>query len=197
MIFPMTTAKKPDPRVFKTQLAVRDTARALFEEEGAAALTHQRVAQRSGIGRATVYRHWPGTTDLLAEALRAVQEPLLRPGRGPLRTWLRREMLRLSVDLSEPTGTQFVAAIITTGDLDPRIAELRDDLMSRTILTLTAMLERFGTNDADAQLNPEFLLTQLVGPLIVQASIMRHQVDRRFVDQVIDTALGTSVRENP
>ncbi|OZG28869.1 TetR family transcriptional regulator [Williamsia sp. 1138] len=186
----MTVAKSSDPRVSRTQAAVRDTARALFEEEGAAGLTHQRVAQRSGVGRATIYRHWPETVDLLSEALQTVDEPLLRPGRGPLRAWLRREMTRLATDLAEPTGTQFVAAIITSADSDPRIASIRDDLMRRTVHTLASMLDRFEPTDSDEPSDPELLLTQLVGPLIVQVSIMRNRVDRRFIDQVINSALA-------
>jgi AcrR family transcriptional regulator len=188
----MTLAKEPDPRVFRTRAAVRETVRVLFEEEGAAALTHQRVAQRSGVGRGTIYRHWPDTVDLLSEALRTVDEPLLRPGRGPLRPWLRRELIRLAIELREPTGTQFLAAIITTSDLDPRIAGLRDDLMNRTVASLATMLDRFGDTTTGSRVDPEFLLTQLIGPLIVQVSIMRNQVGRDFIDRVIDKALAGS-----
>ena len=99
-------------------------------------------------------------------------------------------MTRLAIDLAQPTGTQFVAAIITSADSDPRIASIRDDLMQRTVHTLASMLDRFGTPETTNVSDPELLLTQLVGPLIVQVSIMRNRVDRRFIDQVIDSALA-------
>lgn len=186
----MNAAKEPDPRVFRTQTAVRDAVRELFEEGGTSALTHQRVAQRAGVGRATIYRHWPEPADLLSEALQNVEEPLLRLGPGPFRTWLRREMTRLADDLGEPAGVQWIAATITGADGDPRIAALRDDLMHRTVLALTAMLDRYGETGPENRPDPEFLLTQLVGPLIVQTTILRRRVNRRFIDQIIDSALA-------
>jgi len=39
-------------------------AAAILEEEGPTGVTHQRVAERAGVGRATAYRHWPQPVDL-------------------------------------------------------------------------------------------------------------------------------------
>jgi hypothetical protein len=103
-------------------------------------------------------------------------------------------LTRLAIELREPTGTQFLAAIITTSDLDPRIAGLRDDLMNRTMATLATMLDRFGDSTTGSRVDPQFLLTQLIGPLIVQVSIMRNQVGRDFIDRVIDEALPGNAR---
>lgn len=97
-------------------------------------------------------------------------------------------MTRLAMNLAEPTAKQFLAAIITSADTDPRIASLRDDLMRRTVDTLASMLDRVGGSET-AECDPELLLTQLVGPLIVQVSIMRNPVDRGFIDRVIDSTL--------
>src|SRR5437016_7314236 len=66
-ISPMRTAGKPDPRVVKSRETILSAARTLLQESGPAAVTHQRVAARAGVGRATVYRHWR-TPELLLSA---------------------------------------------------------------------------------------------------------------------------------
>ena len=63
----MRTAGKPDPRVVKSRETILSAARTLLQESGPAAVTHQRVAARAGVGRATVYRHWR-TPELLLSA---------------------------------------------------------------------------------------------------------------------------------
>ena len=103
-----------DARVVRTSALVRDAVRDLFEREGAGALTHQRVAERAGVSRATVYRHWPRPVDLVVEALGVAEHPLLHPCDGqPLREWLRRELVRAAADFARPVVQQFIAAIVS------------------------------------------------------------------------------------
>jgi hypothetical protein len=45
-----------------------------------------------GVGRATVYRHWPGPDQLLLDAMAQVDLPFFREPVSPVRPWLRREL---------------------------------------------------------------------------------------------------------
>jgi AcrR family transcriptional regulator len=184
----MNSAKTPDPRVSRTRAAVREAVRELFETEGAASLTHHRVAKHSGVGRATIYRHWPDTVDLLSEALATIDEPLLRLGPGPLRAWLRRELIRFADVLSQPVSLQFLAAIVASGNSDERIAALRDDLNSRMTQTLATKIKRSKRELVDG-IDPSLLLLQLVGPIILQVSVLRRPADRAFITHIVDVAL--------
>ena len=58
-----------DARVQRTRAAVRDALLSLVEEDGLGAVTHHRVAERAGLGRATVYRHFPTVESLVHEAI--------------------------------------------------------------------------------------------------------------------------------
>jgi AcrR family transcriptional regulator len=58
-----------DPRVARTRDAVVAAVRDLVQAAGIEAVTHQRVAEVAGVGRASVYRHWPDRTHLLLDAL--------------------------------------------------------------------------------------------------------------------------------
>jgi AcrR family transcriptional regulator len=50
-------------------------ARELLVGEGPGAVTHQRVAQEAGVGRATVYRHWPRPEQLLLDVMAGADLP--------------------------------------------------------------------------------------------------------------------------
>jgi hypothetical protein len=128
--------------------------------------------------------------DLLSEALTSIDEPFLHPGPGPLRTWLRRELTQFADVLNHPASLQFMSAIIANGDRDQRIADLRDELMRKTTRTLATKIERSRSRDLLDAIDASTLLLQLVGPIIVQVSILRRPADKRFIAGIIDAALA-------
>ena len=72
-----------DPRQARSRKAMLDAARELLAREGPAAVTHQRVARQAGVGRATVYRHWPRPEQLIY-AITLLQEKIQK-SRGTVR----------------------------------------------------------------------------------------------------------------
>lgn len=179
-----------DPRIARTRARVSDAVAALFEEEGAAELTHQRVAVRAGVARATVYRHWPRPVDLLAEALSRSPQPLLHEGRGPFRAWISREMRRAATQLAQPAATQFVAAVISTGSGDSEIRQLREDLNGRTARVMQSMMERaVAKGELTDRCRVDDLVAALLGPLIYRVAIQGGPADDAFLTGLVDGAL--------
>jgi AcrR family transcriptional regulator len=185
------SATSPDTRTVRVHEAVSTAIRELFEEDGSDALTHLRVAERAGVGRATVYRHWPRPLDLLMEALSVVDQPLLREGSGPLRSWLRGELARAGTELSGPAAQQFVAALISIGERVPAVAELRESLLNRTRAVLERALDRAVDADELAHRpDPDALLGRLLGPIIFETAIRQQPVSDDTIAEVVDAALG-------
>jgi AcrR family transcriptional regulator len=178
----------------RTRAAVHEALRSLFAEEGPAALTHQRVAQRAEVGRATIYRHWPRPVDLVTEALSVVDQPVFRSREGSsLRAWLGGELARFAADLAQPAATQFLATVIGTADQIQSVADLRDDLLRRISAVLgSGLAQAETTGDPDRRLDPDELLARLLGPVIFRVSIQQVAVDRDFIDRLVDGALGAA-----
>lgn len=177
----------------RTRAAVHEALRSLFAEEGPAALTHQRVAQRAEVGRATIYRHWPRPVDLVTEALSVVEQPVFRSREGSLRAWLGGELARFAADLAQPAATQFLATVIGTADQVQAVADLRDDLLRRISAVLRSGLaagEPGVTGETVRRIDPDELLAQLLGPVIFRVSIQQAAIDRDFIDRLVDAALG-------
>lgn len=73
-----------DPRRERTRSAALSAAVGLLAEGGMAQLTHQNVSRASGVGRTTVYRHWPTTPALVLDLLRTFRMPNFEPADGDL-----------------------------------------------------------------------------------------------------------------
>lgn len=174
----------------RTLAAVHEALRSLFAEEGPAALTHQRVAQRAEVGRATIYRHWPRPVDLVTEALTVIDQPVFRSREGALRAWLGGELARFAADLAQPAATQFLATVIGSADQVQAIADLRDDLLRRISAVLSSGLAPDAMGETGDRIDPDELLARLLGPVIFRVAIQQVPADRDFIDRLVDTALG-------
>ncbi|MFC2153638.1 TetR/AcrR family transcriptional regulator, partial [Actinomycetota bacterium] len=60
-----------DPRIERTRTVVMRTAIDIVAERGFQGASIDAIAQRSGVARSTIYRHWPDKSDLLLEAIGA------------------------------------------------------------------------------------------------------------------------------
>ena len=63
-----------DPRVERSRVTI---LRAALEELGAVGyggFTIESVAKRAGVGKSTIYRHWPDKLALIADAFRTLHE---------------------------------------------------------------------------------------------------------------------------
>src|SRR5207253_9637577 len=72
--------------------------------EGPGAITHQRVAQQAGVGRATVYRHWAAPEDLLRDVLYTAELPFFATPALLLRSCLHAELRQLADELALPAA---------------------------------------------------------------------------------------------
>jgi AcrR family transcriptional regulator len=198
------STERLDPRVDRTRRLVLDTVAQLIADEGVDSITHQRVADVSGVGRATLYRHWPTPADLLYEALADVEQPLLRPRDEPLLPWLRSELRRAASEMGSSTAIQFVAVLIARADHDPGAAELRRRVIDQNVMNLAIMVARArARGEIVGDPNPHDLYSQLLGPLLMRIVVEGRTASVGFVDHVIDSILAPlyeralSVSETP
>jgi AcrR family transcriptional regulator len=74
-----------DPRIERSRRVILE---AVLEELGAVgygSLTIEGVAARAGVGKSTIYRHWPGKLALVEDAFRTLKAQALIPDTGSLR----------------------------------------------------------------------------------------------------------------
>jgi AcrR family transcriptional regulator len=194
----MTETEPEDARVSRTRAAVADAVGSLFEEQGAVGLTHQRVAARAGVGRATVYRHWPKTVDLVTEALARADQPLLHLGDGPLRQWLLGELIRAAEQIAQPVSSQFIASMVATVDQSPAARLLRENLNRRTRLVVDQMLDQATANgELGSRPDTDELVATVLGAVMFRITIQQKDADSGYLGRLVDGALAEHWSEPP
>jgi AcrR family transcriptional regulator len=194
----MSETAPEDARVSRTRAAVADAVASLFEEQGALGLTHQRVAARAGVGRATVYRHWPKTVDLVTEALSRADQPLLHLGDGPLRQWLIGELIRAAEQIAQPVSSQFIASMVATVDQSPAARLLRENLNRRTRLVVDQMLDQATANgELSSRPDSDELVATVLGAVMFRITIQQKDADSGYLGRLVDGALAEHWSEPP
>ena len=74
----------------------------MFAEHGVEGLCIEKVAAQAGVGKATIYRRWPGKEDLLLDALAALKTPLPEPRGESVREDLVALMQAMAADVRRP-----------------------------------------------------------------------------------------------
>lgn len=180
-----------DPRAERSRQAILQAAAAIIEEEGYAAVSHQRVAERAGVGRATVYRHWGQLDDLLFDAVSSLRAPIFRSGSGTVREWLERELAHAGELFASPTVQHLIAILIDRGGGDTGFDAVRTELGRQADEQLAARLhEAVDTGELATSPDPTDLAARLLGPLLFRALLQSRPIDDNFVAEVVDRGLA-------
>jgi AcrR family transcriptional regulator len=118
-------ARPGRPRSEERGQAILDAALELVAEVGYDGLSMDALAERARASKATIYRHWSGKAEIVAEAVRCrAQEKLeVVPDTGSLRGDLL-ELLTSSCEVFAAEDGALMAAVLWAMRTDPVLAEL-------------------------------------------------------------------------
>jgi AcrR family transcriptional regulator len=177
-----------DPRAARSREAMLVAARELLVREGPGAVTHQRVAQEAGVGRATVYRHWARGEQLMLDAMSGADLPYFKDPELPLRPWFRRNLRALADELAAPPVAAMSLTFMQTAIWEPEAARRRD-ASNQTVIDRIGAAARLGVECGELKtgLDPRDLAALLVGPLVYRTTMQQGEVSDELVDTLIDS----------
>jgi|SRR5581483_7988571 len=185
------TDRNEDPRIARTRAAVVEATIELIHSDGVEAVTFQSVARRAGVGRATVYRHWATTDELIFEALAEIVSTWEFSGPGRLRETIVSEIDRRRAELNQQVVRIAFNAICSRAPHDDAAAKLRDRLVGSIATSLRASIE---AGEARGELRPgldaDVLTAEVFGAMTWRSFIMGRNVTRKFIEDVVDKALA-------
>lgn len=180
---------RTDPRVERTRAQVLTTARELFLTDGLGALTHLEVSRRSGVGRRTLYRHWPTTDDLVHDTLSSANFP--RGERvGDLDTDLRSHLHALRRALVDGPLAFVIHSLGERATIRPELREVRDRLVAEGCAPIREILhDAIADGTLPADLDVEAAAAQLEGPLFYRVLVHAEPIPDAAVDDLVDAFL--------
>jgi AcrR family transcriptional regulator len=170
--------------------AILRAARCLLFDEGAEALTHRRVADLAGVGRATVYRHWPDRVQLLRDACSAEMVAIHSAPTGVLREDLLAELEVLRVALTELGVGQVLVTCADRGPWEPELAEAKTALVGEgvsTIKTILSTAQMRGLLSADLDLDEG--VSRVVGPMVFRHLGLDQVISAESIKREVDAFL--------
>ena len=187
-----------DVRVERTRGSVLAAARRLLLDEGWDAVTHLRVAAASGVGRATVYRHWPTCADLLHDVLRREAEMSHTFPSGALRGDLVAELDALRRQLGDPALAGVLAVLIERSLHDPELARVKRSVVAEVSRALRQSLRRaVDHGELPDSLDVDLAIGQLLGPLLYRRLASGETLTPAVVAAVVDSFLSGPVAGGP
>ena len=179
-----------DPRIEHTRKVVLEAAVEVVAAAGFTGATIDAIAQRSGVARSTIYRHWPERTELLLEAVTARVGAVEASATGDVREDLIALVLHLGDLLgSEPIGS-VAAALILESRRDPALAEVRRRFVSQRRQAAVGVIEEaIGRGDVAPTTVPGTLADDLASPVFFRTLIMHSPIDRAWAEDHVDSWL--------
>lgn len=165
-------------------------ARDILLTDGAESVGYVAVAERSGVGRTTLYRHWPTIEHLLRDVLARECEISHHVPTGDLRVDLVEELDGLRRQLAQPATVRSMIAIMGRASRDSDFAQLWSELRKTCSQTVVQILRTDqGGGLIEARFDVERAEACLVGPIFYCALVERRPVTRTFVEAIVDDFL--------
>src|SRR5262245_19385637 len=176
------------PRSVEAHKAILDATLELLVEVGFSGLTVEGVAQRAGVGKATIYRRWPSKLPLVVEAFS--QLPALEEvDSGNLVEDLT-AMLRSYLPLVNQTPLATVLPSLAGERAhNPELSKLFDPVMKERRQPLIRALERaIARGELPPGLDVDLAADLIVGPIAVKV-MNGSRVSPRSVAAIVELAL--------
>jgi AcrR family transcriptional regulator len=177
-----------DPRIARTQAAVRRAACDLLVEGGPSAVTVDAVVARSGVAKSTIYRHWETRDDLLVDSVTCMVPSLEPPpAELPFEPALRQLMAQIVETMADPEWNRVLPAIFMLKFTEPHIAGLQEQMQGEQHGIVEEVMKRgVAEGVLPAGLEVEEVAAQLFGPLLLAMLSGRPPLDAAFGDRLVD-----------
>lgn len=134
---------RPGGRTARTRAAVLAAVVAELTEHGYAGASVERVAQRAGIAKTTIYRRWGGLGGLLADLMsRYAAQEIPVPDEGDLSSDLRALSRAVVASLASPAIGAAFANIVAAAVQDPAARRMLSRFIDARAATMSVIVDR-------------------------------------------------------
>jgi AcrR family transcriptional regulator len=181
------------PRSPEADQAIVDAALVVFAEAGYEGLTIEAVAARAGVGKATVYRRYPGKAELVfhaASCLTGGDAPDADTGSlaGDFRVLARWLVHVLDGTIAGRCVPQLVAAVARAPELAGEHARFVAERRYHAVIAVERAMVR---GEVAADTDAELVADLFAGPIFYRHLVCRGGLDVDYADRVVDAVLAS------
>ena len=138
--------------------AILEATLAELVKVGYAQLRMERVAERAGASKASLYRRWPGKLELVMDAVyHVLPDPDSAPDTGSLRGDLLALLRTVADRLAGPAGQALRGVLSDALRDESRAAQLREHARGTSLQTMREIVRRAGTR---GELDPDAITSR-------------------------------------
>jgi AcrR family transcriptional regulator len=179
------------PRSDEAHAAILAASIALVREVGYDAVTMEAIAARAGVGKATVYRRWPGKETLVAEALQGIVSRLPVPDTGSTVGDLL-QLTRGTLSLyHDPATLNLLTGLIAAMARSEVIAHaVRSGFVAARVEVMRQLIRRgVERGDLRADTDVDLAVELLAGPLLHRALITAGPMDDALARGIVEVVV--------
>jgi TetR/AcrR family transcriptional regulator of autoinduction and epiphytic fitness len=183
-----------DPRIEHSRRVICRAALTEFAEAGYCGFRMDSVAARAGVGRSTVYRHWPNKAALIADALETLNtqpDPARDLVEGSARERVELILNHLAEVLGDSPLSACVPALVHAAETDPAVRDFHHAYSARRRQRLTDTITAgVVAGELPARIDPDAASVALAGAMFYRRLMTADASDADFIARLVDTVLG-------
>lgn len=179
-----------DPRVERSRRVILEAVLDELGEVGYGPMTIEGVAARAGVGKSTIYRHWPGKLELVEDAFRTIKASVSVPEGGSFRDRVVGFLEQVARLVAESTYSACMPALIDAAERDPKVRDFHTRFSAERRAVLVDLLRSgIESGDLPSTSDPDLLADALVGPIILRRLTAPAPCDPNLVPSLVDQVL--------
>lgn len=196
---PDSGPRRPRRRGASLEQAIIRAAVVELAEAGSAGFSVERVAERAGASKASLYRRWSGRADLLADVVCRLPADLApTPSTGSLRSDALALLRSLRRHLAGPTGQALCGLLGGPGPIRPSVERARSHVQAVSRITMREIVRRAG--ERGERIRPDITDLQLgSGPelMVVRFATSAGPVGDELILRIVDEIVLPLVLQQP
>ena len=168
----------------------------LMVERGMHAVSVDAIAERSGVAKTTVYRHWPTREALILAAWYTLVPEETDAPTGDLEARILALALAFARRIGAPPMSVLLPELLACAGRDADMLAVYEEILRVRGKPLTeAVAAAVVEGVLPARTDVELLASLILGPIAFQQLIARNPVDPVFVGQVVAIAMESALQE--
>lgn len=182
--------KRGRPRRAGADGAILAATLELLSEVGVAGLSMDLLAQRAGVGKATIYRRWDSKEALILDTLRMMSTPIPVPDEGSVRADLLTYMEAVIEHFAPGRGSDTLPHLIEASCYDEQLRASLDDYLRERQSTTRLLLHRgIERGELPATTDVDLITDVILAPFFYRHLLTGAPVDGDFIHRLVEFAL--------